>query len=151
MKKKILCGILAVVMLLMAVPAFASESTATTSGSCKKAYSTSATLSNSTGGWTSFQFVPNASTEISYSSTGSYATPTYSGHVYGYARPQGTDGTAYGTAFKVYKSHTTTWTPNDSGRSASTAKFKIYNALYFEYSYTSSKMTMPSSTIKGIY
>lgn len=156
MKKRILGFVITMALLLITTPTFASASQSTTWGTCHKAYITSATLQNTTGGWTSFEFLPyNSNKTIQYFDTGSIPIPMYNGQTYAYARPQGEDGTLYGTAFKVYRYHLTTWTPNNSGSNASTAKFKVYNAIYAENnSITTTTMTILQSmpaVIRGIY
>ena len=152
MKRRIICFVLAMLTLLVIMPSFAATSAQDVNGSCKKTFvsSKSLTINSSYGSlpWISFFFMPTA--EIAYTDTGSYSTPTYSGHAYAYARPQGTDGTMYGTQFKVYNGHTTAWIPNSSGASASTIKFKFYNALYNDYNYTTSTMTI-EGIMYGIY
>ncbi len=149
MKKKVLCALFAMLIAVASVSsAFAdgekSLITATkyTYGTCHTTYITSATISNNGNGWYRFKFKLNV--ELIYSP--STNAPTINGHYYGYARPQGTDGTLYGTQFKIYYTHTTNWIPNDSGSAASTAKFKVYNAIYEnDHDITNTTMTIPSS------
>lgn len=148
MRRRIICFVLAMMTLLVIMPSFATTTATATNGSCKKTFVTSDTLYNDGNGWDSLHFLP--SKEIVYTNTGSYSTPVVDEHVYGYARPQGTDGTLYGTQFAIYYTHVTDYIPNSSGSSASACKFKIYNALYNNYNYSSSTMTL-EGVMYGVY
>ena len=159
MKKKVLCALFAVLIAVASVySAFADGEKALvtvkdyTYGTCHTTYITSATIYNNGNGWYRFQFEPVV--EIQYSDNAN--PPQIDGHDYGYARPQGTDGTLYGTAFKIYYHDSpTTWIPNSSGSSATNAKFKVYNGVYAENNnITNTTMTIPQNhkaEIRGKY
>lgn len=151
-KQNISVLVLVILMMTLTPSTIADNDTIHTHGSCKKSYTTSSVLYNNGDGWTSFSLTPNSQIEIYYTDTGSYPVPTYAGHTYGYARPIGTDGTIYGTTNRIYRTHTTVWQPNTNGMVSYSSKFRIMNALYAEYGFSMSKMTLPNSaTIIGYY
>ena len=152
MKRRIISFVLAMLTLLVIMPSFAATSAQDVNGSCHTTFITTKSLTiNSAYGtlpWSNYYFFPTA--EIVYTNTGSYSAPTYSGHIYAKARPQGTDGTLYGTQFKVCYGHTTTWTPNNNGKNSPTIKFKFYNTLFDDYNYSTSTMQI-EGIMYGMY
>lgn len=149
MKKKVLCALFAMLIAVASVSsAFADTKSLQsisvgTYGTCHTTYISTVYIQNVGYDWYRFKFQPIV--ELIYSP--STNAPTINGHYYGYARPQGTDGTLYGTQFKIYYTHTTAWIPNDSGTSANKVKFKVYNGIYEnDHSITNTTMEIPSSS-----
>lgn len=122
MKKRIFSAVFTVLMLMLTiVPSFADTniSSFTADGYCYTTFIADGELSkNSSQTWYRFKAEPQS---ITYMPSGS----SYSN---AYARPQGLDGTLYGTQFSIYCGHETKWIPNNSGKSANKVKFKFYNA-----------------------
>lgn len=140
MKKKMICIIVAFVLVFaFAASALAATTSYTYSGSAYKNFITSGSLTKSSSeSWSSYRVYLD---EIDF--TGEL-------YAYIYARPQGTDETLFSSKKKVYwpEDGPTDFTPNTSGTSANTVKFKIYNPNYEEDDVTNNRMTV-SGSVRG--
>lgn len=127
MKRRFYCFVLALIIVLLAIPSsFADNTSSNVNGGCYRSFKTD-TILYSSGGFSHFYFKPSY---LHYNSTPNLQDPSHS--IYAKARPQGLDGTLYGTLFIIYTGYKTTWLPNNSGQNALSAQFKVHNADYLE-------------------
>ena len=107
------------------------------SGTCYKSFKTSGSLTKSSSQTWSGYTVSVSS--VSYSAGDNTKN-------YLIARPISADGTVlYSSAKTVQAGGSTAFTPNTSGSSANTVKFKIYNAYYSEQSDSTHNMVSRGS------
>lgn len=146
MKKKILCAILAVALLLAAVPAFAATSSVTYQGSCIRAFTPSVYLQRGTSepqwGWLKVECSKSIAYYLGhedelweddhillvYDKNGSSAaTPTFVAKHYG-------SGASSYTPISIY----------NASKSTTKLTFKVYNEEYYQHRFEGCKVSVKS-------
>ena len=143
MKKKIICLALVTVLVLamgsvaLAIEVFGYQ----TSGSCKKAYTTTGYLWKADSQtWPSFVIRPST---LNYSGD----SGTYTSAI---AQPHGLDGTPYAGWQYVYLYSSSTFHPYSIGATAEKVKFKIYNTYYHDDAISTTTLHFAANCYGGV-